>query len=97
MIDIVDEQLEGVDALLEAAFHVVPFGGGNDAGNQVEREDALGAGGIAVDVEGDAHLEQQPLGGVLIAQQMAFRERLDGLQQKPGMRPGLAAFLNISS
>ena len=61
----------------------------DDARDQVEGKDALGAGGVAVDVEGDAHLQQQALGGVLVAQQMAVGERLDGLQQQPRVRPRL--------
>ena len=98
MVDVVDEEVQGVDALLEAAFDLVPLVGGNDARNEVEREDALGAGGVAVDVEGDAHLQQQPLGGVLVAQQLAVGERFDGVQQQArACGRGLPLASNISS
>ena len=90
VIDVVDERVEGVDALLQAALDVVPFGRRDDARHQVEGEDALGAGRVAVDVEGDAHLQQQALGGVLVAQQVALGERLDGIHQQPGVRPRAA-------
>src|SRR5581483_9058418 len=52
-----------------------------------EGEDALGARGIAVDVEGDAHLKQEALGSMLVAQQVAFRQGLDGLDKQAGMGP----------
>ena len=79
VIDVVDEGVERVDALLEAAFDAVPFVRRDDARDQVEGEDAFGAGGVAVDVEGDAQLQQQALGGVLVAEQLAIGERLDDL------------------
>ena len=54
----------------------------HDARNQVEGENAFGAGGVAIDVEGDAHLQQQAFGGPLALQQLAFFERFDGVQQQ---------------
>src|SRR5205085_6145515 len=71
VIDIVDEAVERVDALLEAALDVVPLGGADDARDQVEGEDALGALIVAVDVEGDAELQEEPFGGVLVAEKLA--------------------------
>ena len=97
MVDVVDEVVERVDALLEAALDPVPFLGRHDARNQVEGEDAFGAGGVAVDVEGDAQLQQQALGGVLAAQQLPVVERFDGVEQQAGLGPGLAGASNISS
>ena len=46
-------------------------------GIEVEGEDAFGAGGIAVDVEGDAELQQQALGGVLVAEQLAVGRAIE--------------------
>ncbi len=97
VIDVVDERVQGVDALLQAALDVIPFVGGDDARNQVEGEDALGPGGFAIDVESDAHLQQQALRRVLIAQQVAFGQRFDGFEQERGVRPRSAAASNISS
>src|ERR1019366_3200735 len=81
------EGVEGVDALLEAAFDAFPFVGRNDARNQIEGKDAFRAGGIAVDVEGDSQLQQQALGGVLVAEQLAIGERLDDLLDQLIVRP----------
>jgi hypothetical protein len=90
VIDVVDEGIEGVDALLKSALDVVPLAGGHNPGDQVEGKDALRTGGVAVNVEGDAHLEQQALGGVFVAQQVPVRQGFDGFEQKPGVWTRLA-------
>ena len=71
----------------------VPFGGRDDPRDDVERNDPLGAGAVAVHVERDAQVQQRALGRLLPAQQLAVRQRLDQLDQRPGGRPGLAAGL----
>jgi len=62
------------------------YSGRNDAGDEVEGENALGALRIAVDVEGDAHLEEEAFGGVLLAEQLAIGEGLDGVERHLDMR-----------
>ncbi|MNI18708.1 hypothetical protein D3C73_721240 [compost metagenome] len=47
VIDVVDEHVQRAHALLQAGFQVPPFVGGNDPGDQVERDQAFGAGGVA--------------------------------------------------
>ncbi len=54
MIDVVEEKVERGDALNQTSFQVLPFAGGDDSRNHVEREDTFGSLGIAVDIEGDA-------------------------------------------
>ena len=87
VINVVDELVERVDALLEAALDPVPLLGADDARNQVEGENALRARRISVDVEGDAHLEEQALRRALAAQKLALLERLDGVEQQASLRP----------
>ena len=87
VVNVVDELVEGVDALLESALNPFPLLGADDAGNQVEGENALSAGGIAIDVKGDAHLQQDGFRDALAAQKFAVFERMDGLQQQPRFRP----------
>ena len=53
-------------------------------------KDPLGAGRVAVDVEGDAQLQQQALGRLLAALQLAVVERLDGVEQQPRLGARLA-------
>ncbi len=87
VVDVVDEGVERVDALLQAAFDAVPFVGRHDARDQVEGKDSFRARRVAVDVERDAELQQQPLGGMLIAQQLAVGERLYDLLHQLKVRP----------
>ncbi|MCY1524023.1 hypothetical protein D9M68_589390 [compost metagenome] len=54
MVDVVDEHVECAHALLQAGLQEAPFVGGDDPRDQVEGNQALGAGGIARDREGDA-------------------------------------------
>ena len=91
MIDVVDELVQRVDALPQPALDPVPLLGADDAGNEVEREEPLGAGGVAVDVEGDAHLHEHALGRLLAALQLALAQAADGVEQKLcfGPRPAV--------
>src|SRR4051794_38141043 len=66
---------------------MVPLLRWDDPRNQVEREDALGPLRIAIHVEGDAHLQEEPLGRMFVSEQMAVREPLDGLDQEACVRP----------
>ena len=91
MIDVVYEQVQGMNPLLQTAFEVLPLIGRNNPGDQVERKNSLLPGGISVYVERDSHLQQQSLGGVLVSQKLAVGQRLDRLQQQPAVRPRMAA------
>src|SRR6266478_1336390 len=58
VIDVVDKKIESVNALLEASFDPVPFGRFDDAWNNVKRKDFFRGRAIAVNVKGDAALQQ---------------------------------------
>ena len=62
VIDVVQKGIEGGDALADPLVQMLPLPGGNDAGNAVERDEALGAVPIPVDVEGDADPAKQQVG-----------------------------------
>ena len=66
VVDVLDECIQGKDPLLEPGFDLLPIAAGNDAGNDVEGENLFGALIAAVDIEGDAHIEQQRLGGLIL-------------------------------
>ena len=66
-VDVAQEEVEGGDALGEAALDAVPLLGGDEAGEQVVGEDALGAFIAAVDGEGDALGEEGEVGRLLAA------------------------------
>src|SRR6185503_12629152 len=50
VVDVVDELVERVDALLQPALDPVPLLRRDDARHEIEGEGALGAGRVAVDV-----------------------------------------------
>ena len=54
MINVVEEEVECGDSLHQAGFEERPLGRRDDARNQVEGKDPLGALGVAVDIERDA-------------------------------------------
>ena len=58
-VDIADVVVERLDALLEPGPQVVPFGGGEDARQHVERDQAFLGVGFAIDREGDADPAEQ--------------------------------------
>jgi hypothetical protein len=80
-VDVAQEEIERGDALGEAALDAVPLLGGDEAGQQVVGEDALGAFVAAVDGEGDALGEEGEVGGLLAALQFVGG-------QGPGSRRG---------
>ncbi len=56
VIDVMNEKVESTDPLFEPALDPVPFGGGDQPGNRIERDDAFDALLSAVDGEGDTLL-----------------------------------------
>jgi hypothetical protein len=90
VIDVVQEEIEGFDPLFQTAFDRGPFVAVNDAGDNVEGEDSLGAVLVPVNREGDPHLEKGFLGRRLPAKEFSFRERFNPLQQNAGGRPSRA-------
>jgi hypothetical protein len=54
VVEVVEEEVEGGDALDQAALQIFPLLGADDPWDEVEGEDPLGALGIAIDVEGHA-------------------------------------------
>ncbi|MNK79695.1 hypothetical protein D3C87_993670 [compost metagenome] len=62
MINIMDEHVQGLHALHQARLHLRPFGGGDDAGDGVERNQAFRAGIVAIDGERDADPAKRQVG-----------------------------------
>ena len=84
MIDVGDEFIQGVDALLESAFDPLPFIGSDNSRDQVEWENPFCPGGISVDIESNAHLKEKSFGRALRLKQLAVVESIDGLDEQPG-------------
>ncbi len=61
-IDVADVVVDGLDALLEPGPQMVPFGGGQNSRQYVERDQSFLGVGFAVDREGDADPAEQQFG-----------------------------------
>ncbi len=70
------------EALDEAAFDVLPFLGGDDAGDEIEGEDALGAFIAAVNGKGDALIQVGFLGQLALAFKLALLHLAESLGQQ---------------
>jgi hypothetical protein len=88
VIAVVDEVIERADALLEAALDAGEVRGLDDPRHDVEGEDPLRAGLVAVDVERDAHRQERALGGVLAPGELFLGDRAEarGEQLAAGAR-----------
>ena len=67
VVDVAQEQVERGDALRQSLFDGLPLGAGDDARQQVVREDAFGALVAAVNRERDALVQKRHVGGLLFA------------------------------
>ena len=90
MVDVVDEHIQRLDALLEARVDQPPLVRRDEAGDEVEGEDALRAVlGIRIDREGDALVEEGAVGEIARAAQVA-RVQLGELRARAGGNAGVA-------
>ena len=78
--------IERGDALGEAALDAVPFGRGDEAGQQVVGKDALRAFVASVDGESDALGEEGQVGGLLAALEFIVGKPGQGLGQSAVVR-----------
>ncbi len=92
VVEVIDEEVQRVDALLEALFQAGPLGGRDDARHDVEGEDLLQPRLLPIDIESDAHLHQGALGAGLPGGQFAGRQRLDGAGERRDDRAWFSAF-----
>ncbi len=74
VIHVLQKQIEGGDALGQAALDCLPLGACDDARQQVMREDSLGSFFPAVDRECDALIEEREVGFLLSAAKFFGRE-----------------------
>src|SRR6266404_318146 len=61
VINIIDEQVQCADTLLKPLFNARPFRGRNNPWQDIKRENLLHPRLLAINIEGDAHLQQGSL------------------------------------
>jgi hypothetical protein len=77
VVDVIQEQIQRVDALFQAAFDIVPVTGFHNARHDVEREDLFGTFIAAIYGKGDAHVIHGSFCRFLAGQDLAIPERCD--------------------
>ena len=80
MVDVVQERVERLHALPQSAIEDLPFVGGNDPRHEVERNEPLGPGILAVHRERDPDPVKRALGLVPFLRDPVLR----GAVQPPG-------------
>ena len=89
MIDVLEEQVDRRQPLGQAALERPPLRRGDDARQQVERKDALGALVVAVDGEGDALGQKRLVRFELTLAQLGLGRAAQLLEQRAAVRPRL--------
>ena len=62
VIDVMDEHVERLHPLRQASLQLRPFGRRNNARDDVKRDQAFGAGVVAIDGEGNADAAKDQIG-----------------------------------
>ncbi len=83
VIDVVEELVDRRDPLLDPALDDPPVGGGQDARDEVERQDAIDRVALGIDREGDPEIVELALGKLGAPAQLA--------QAEPPMRSRIRA------
>src|SRR5438874_3994249 len=90
VIDVVQKEIERGDSLFQTAFDFLPFPGGDNSWNQIERKNALGSLGIAINSESHALAQKGKRSEFTFALELVFLQFGETLQQSLVMRPGLS-------
>ena len=77
VIDVVEKHIDRLDALDAAALHQLPFGAIENAGNEIEGDQALGRAGFAIDREGDTQAAKNLFGGLLLGGERFQRQPVE--------------------
>ena len=91
LVDVGEEEVQRGDALDEAVLEALPLRGGDDAGDEVEREDPLEPVLLPVDREGDALAAQGELLQPLAALHVLLGEGLEDGDEGLVVGAGMAA------
>ena len=89
VVDVLQEQVDGRQALRQAVDERLPLGGGDDPRQEIERKDTLGAFFVAVDGEGDALGEERLVGLDLSQPELARRRHAELVEKGTVWLPGI--------
>ena len=98
VVDVLQEEIERVDALRQTALEVLPLRAGQHARQQIVREDPLRALVVAVHREGDALVEERAVGRELTDPQLVDLDLEQPIEEHAGRsRAARRRRANISS
>lgn len=90
VVDVLEKQVECLDALAQPCGKQLPFGSGQDARHDVERNEPLRSGLFAIDGKGDADAVEQRIGLSTLLCHPFGRRMLQPLTEPSVMRTHLA-------
>ncbi len=85
VIYVVEKKIDRLDALQQAGFEVVPFVGGDRAGNQIERENFLNAAAVRVHREGDSLVDEDEIGVLAARLKIGHRQLPQPMNERLAM------------
>ncbi len=91
-VDVGEEGVQRIHALGEPLLQDLPFGLGDDTGDDVERDQPFGGLGIAIDGEGDADSAEEQLGLAAPKRDVICRHRVQPALQGDVSIPDTVAF-----
>ena len=90
VINVVQKKIKRGDSLFQTALDFLPFVGGDDPWNQVERKNSLRSLGVAVNREGHALPQKRERSQFALAIELFFLQLRETLEQSFVVRPGLS-------
>src|SRR5262249_21336906 len=87
LIHIINEQIEGLNTLLQATLDDGPVGGFHNPWNNIERKNPLCPSFVAIHVESDPHVEEGLLGSPLAMQQFHAAITISTTANRPSSPP----------
>src|SRR5262245_3047051 len=79
LIHIVNEEIESLNALLQATLDDSPVGGFHNTWNDIKGKDPFRPSFVAIHVEGDPHVEEGLLGSPLAVQEFSRCQGINAL------------------
>ncbi len=92
VVDVVEEEVERLDALEQTGFERLPFRGGDRPRDEVEGENLLDAAAIGIDGEGDALIDEDEVGAGAALLELGGLQAAEAFDDEPGVGVRPAGF-----
>ncbi len=85
VVNVVEEEVERLDALEQAGLHRLPFRGGDRPGDEVEGENLLDPAAVGIDGKGDALVDEDEVGGGAALLELGGLQAAEAFDDEPGV------------